>query len=74
MLIQTIKDFTMIVSYNKKHILNGHSPINKYKKAMSSLFDKKKAWNYVSIQREAAAKRKNEFKNQLFSDAKVIFH
>lgn len=74
MLIRKIKDFTMIVSFNKKHILNGHSPINKYKKAMLSLFDKKKAWNYISIQREAAAKRKKEFKNNFLSDAKVIFH
>lgn len=74
MLIRTIKDFTMIVNFSNQHVLNGHSSIKKYKKAMLSLFDKKKAWNYVSIQREAAAKRKKEFKNYFLSDAKVIFH
>lgn len=64
----------MKVNFNNQYVLNGHSPINKYKKAMLSLFDKKKAWNYVSIQREAAEKRKQEFKNHFLSDAKVIFH
>ena len=64
----------MIVSFNRQHVLNGHSPISSYKTAMLSLFNKKKVWNYVSIHREAASKRKKEFKKHFISDAEVIYH
>lgn len=64
----------MIVSFKNQHVLNGHSSISSYKKAILSIFDKKKAWNYVSIQREAASKRKKEFKKHFISNAEVIYH
>ena len=64
----------MIVSLNNQHILNGHSPISNYKKALLSIFNKKKVWNYVNIQREVASKRKKEFKKHFISDAEVVYH
>ena len=50
----------MIVSFNNQHVLNGYSPISSYKKALLSIFNRKKAWNYINLQREAASKRKQE--------------
>lgn len=69
-----IKDFTMIARIDSQYDLNGHSPISSYKKALLSIFNKKKAWNYVNIQRESASKRKKEFKKNFISDAEVVYH
>lgn len=69
-----IKDFTMIVSFNTQHVLNGYSPISSYKKALLSIFTKKKVWNYINIQREAASKRKQALKKDFILDEEVIYH
>jgi len=43
--------------------INTHSHISNYKRALYSLFDKKKTWHYLNEQREAALKRKKELSN-----------
>ncbi len=64
----------MTVSFSNQQVLNGYSPISSYKKALTSIFDKKKVWNYISIQREAASKRKKEFRKHFISDAEIVYH
>lgn len=48
---------------------------NKHKKSLFSLFDRKKTWNYINEQREAALKRKKEFSKMRMSKMdEVIYH
>ena len=49
--------------------------ISNYKKALMSMFDKKKAWNYLNEQREATLKRKKELSATYIADmGEVIYH
>ena len=55
--------------------LTGHSHISNYKRALSSLFDKKKTWSYLNEQRESALKRKKELSAIRMSKMdEVIYH
>ena len=66
----------MTATLNTNHTLNGYSHISNYKKALLSMFDKKKTWNYLNEQREAALKRKEELSSAIsIADMdKVIYH
>lgn len=49
--------------------------LNKHKKSLFSFFDRKKTWNYLNEQREAALKRKKELsKIRLSKMDEVIYH
>ena len=65
----------MTATLDRNQNLNGHSHRSNYKKALSSLFDKKNTWNYLNEQREAALKRKNELaKIRISNMDEVIYH
>jgi len=69
-----IKELPMTYTANGKNVLNGHSHISNYKKALLSTFDKKKVWNYLKEQRVTAFKRKKELEKQYRFDSGVIYH
>ena len=65
----------MTATLNSNHTLNGYSHISNYKKALMTIFDKKKAWNYLNEQREVELKRKKELSATGIHDMdKVIYH
>ena len=64
----------MTAILDSNQVLNGNVPISNYKKALSSIFDKKKAWNYFHERRSAAAKRKQEIKKYFLLDAEVLYN
>ncbi len=64
----------MTAILDRDHALNGNVPIINYKKALSSIFDKKKAWNYFNERRVAVAKRKQEVKKHFLLDAEVLYN
>ena len=64
----------MTAILNSNHVLNGKVHISYYKKALSSIFDKKKAWNYINERRAAAAKRKKEIKKHFLLDEEVLYY
>ncbi|MCW8821996.1 MAG: hypothetical protein OQK45_07190 [Sulfurovum sp.] len=64
----------MTHTVNRKHVLNGHSHISNYKKALLSIFDKKNVWNYLKEQRVTALKRKKALEKQFRLDSEVIYH
>ena len=65
----------MSATLTNQYSLNGHSHLSNYKRALSSLFDKKKTWNYLNEQREAALKRKKELSHIRMSQMdEVIYH
>jgi len=48
--------------------------ISNYKKALMTIFDKKKAWNYLSEQREIALKRKETLEKTFMPGVEVMYH
>lgn len=50
----------MTATLNHNNI-NGYSHMSNYKRTLSSLFDKKKTWNYLNEQRKAALQRKKSY-------------
>ena len=65
----------MTATLDRNQNFNGYLHRSNYKKALSSLFDKKKTWHYLNEQREAALKRKEELsKIRIANIDEVIYH
>jgi hypothetical protein len=62
----------MVAAFNSNHGSAGNVHISNYKKALLSMFDKKKAWHYLNEQREKRQKNR-EMEKLLLSD-QVIYH
>ncbi len=62
----------MTASLSNNHISKGNVHISNYKKTLLSVFDKKKAWNYLSKQREKYQNNQEMVKHCLADQ--VIYH
>ena len=62
----------MDAAFNSNHSFTGNVHISNYKKALLSMFDKKKAWHYLHDEREKYQRNK-EMEKFIFSN-QVIYH
>ncbi|WP_295421319.1 hypothetical protein [Sulfurovum sp.] len=62
----------MTATLNSNHNFKGNVHISNYKKALLSMFDNKKIWNYLNEQRVQRQKSR-EMEKLILSD-QVIYH